>query len=687
MSKYHTYILCLFVFINLQAQNNSFDNTLDSIQRLRKLTKNDNIKLDTRLRYAKQARDLSYETKIDSTILLSNERIVHVYLLKNEYELAIKLGQENLKLAQKVNDSLAYAFGCCYLGYGYILSGIYKDSSYFYYNKALKISKKLNHTDLTISTLLNLANIQDDHRDYLSSEINLIEAASFLQTLPKDQFAFDKLSNVYNQIGLTLSHQKLYKKAIDYFNKALEINNKLPNEYNYEDNSNINKYENYLYSKINLAEVYKKKKDYKNALSIYNELLENKDLIKKDLLSYVAIINNKAYVLFLAKRNKTKLIKSLFNKAYKISNSLNALYEIASGGNDMAEFYYAINKKDSAHILSKRSYTVGKQIKNYHELSRALLMLSKIEKGEAGKKYLYEHIKLNDSLINVERTSRNKFARIQYETDTYIEETKRLTSQNILITIIGLIIILVFALILIIRVQITKNKVLRFEGEQQKANEEIYTLMLRQQAKIEEGRLMERHHISEELHDGILNKLLGSRLGLEFLVIDQKNKGKFNVYIDEIRTIEKEIRDLSHELKNTKLDAEKDFITILKNYVDYQSNLHVFQYNFNHTPNIAWENINDHVKVNLYRIIQEAIQNIVKHAKATTITINFSLNHGELQLDIIDDGTGFNSNKQSKGIGLLNIKSRVSKLKGKLKISSETKKGTSLIIKLPVNQK
>ena len=367
------------------------------------------------------------------------------------------------------------------------------------------------------------------------------------------------------------------------------------------------------------------------------------------------------------------------------NDSLNARYEIAAGGNDMAEFYYAINKKDSALVISKRSYTIGKQIKNYYEVSRSLLMLSKIEEGETGKQYLYEHIKLNDSLLDVERASRNKFTRIQYETDTYIDETKRLATQNILIVVIGLIIILFFALIVVIRVQITKNKILRFESEQQKANEEIYTLMLRQQAKIEEGRLLERHRISEEIHDSILNRLSGTRLGLEFLSMNEgKIKEKYSLYINELQSIEREIRDLSHELRYTQLDSDEDFIAILENYIGNQSNHHAIQYNIKQNGTIFWEDINSYIKVNLYRIIQEAIQNVLKHAKASTITISFSINSSTLHLDIIDDGIGFNSNQKNDGIGLLNIKSRVSNLRGKIKINSEIKNGTTLAINVPL---
>ncbi|GAA3589159.1 ATP-binding protein [Flavivirga amylovorans] len=686
MNKYYLFIACLLATFSIRAQNDDFDVMLDSIQRLRKLSKNESIELDNRLRYAKLASDLSYKTKIDSTILLSNERIAFVNLLKNNYGISIKLNRENLKLAHKINDSVSIAYTSSQLAYCYSLIGKQKDSAFYYYNKSFSQYKKLNKTGSAIWELNNIACLQSDIRDYTSSEKTLIKAINLSKSLPDNNKKYYHLASLYNIIGLNSKNQKSYDKSIEYYDKALLINNKLSDDY--EINGYIKKEENYLYAKINLAEVYSKKKDYKKALSIHEELLKDKNLLKKDPLAYAAIINNKAYTLFLAKNNNIRYIESLFSEAYKINDSLNALYEIAAGGNDMAEFYHVINKKDSALILSKKSYKIGKDIKNYSEVSRALLMLSKIEEGEIGKQYLYEHIKLNDSLLNVERASRNKFARIQYETDNYIDETKRLTNQNVLIVIIGLIIILIFVLILIIRVQVTKNKILLFEGEQQKANEEIYTLMLRQQAKVEEGRLLERHRISEELHDGILNKLSGSRLGLEFLSMDKEDqiKKKYSFYINEIQSIEREIRDLSHELKNTQLDADKDFVSILNDYMLNQSSLHVFEYEIIQNCEVFWEDINDYIKVNLYRVIQEAIHNVIKHAKASKIIINFSINSNNLHLDIIDDGIGFNSKQKNKnnGIGLLNIESRIAKLKGKLMIISKIKSGTTLTIQIPL---
>ncbi|AUP77803.1 hypothetical protein C1H87_03360 [Flavivirga eckloniae] len=630
------------------------------------------------LHYAKEASRLSYKIDIDSISIKYNESLSELYWdikMYNEYR---DINKKNLSVSLKLNDSSTIGKASINLGEYYRKKTPYSDSSYHHYHTSVKIYQILDNKYDLARALYGISAIQCGEKEYIMSEKTSIEALTLLKELEETNDVNRIKSFIYNNLGIVYNMLNMFSESIKYHKKGIDLKKKLKGNYKASIYNSLN----------NLATVYSRSGQYSLAISSFNKILKDESLLKEHPEIYAMALDNYAHTLYLSKNHKQ--LPDLYLKSLKIANSANAEYKSIIIYQHLAEYYYDNHRKDSARYYAYKAKNISQKYYN-DDLLKSLLILSKIEDDSIAVKHYDAYIKLNDSIQKNERTIRNKFARIQYETDTYIDETKRLTSQNILITIIGLIIILVFALILIIRIQITKNRVLRFEGEQQKANEEIYTLMLRQQAKIEEGRLLERHHISEELHDGILNKLLGSRLGLEFLVIDEKNKEKnkekFNIYIEEIRTIEKEIRDLSHELKNTKLDAEKDFITILKNYVDYQSNLHTFQYKFNHAANILWESINDHVKVNLYRIIQEAIQNIVKHAKATTITINFSLDRNEIQLDIIDDGTGFNSNKESKGIGLLNIKSRVSKLKGKLKISSETKKGTLLIIRLPVNQK
>ena len=152
----------------------------------------------------------------------------------------------------------------------------------------------------------------------------------------------------------------------------------------------------------------------------------------------------------------------------------------------------------------------------------------------------------------------------------------------------------------------------------------------------------------------------------------------------EVRTIEQEIRNISHDLKNSELISEKDFITILEDYMINQSDIHEFMYNINCDEAISWDTIDDQIKVNLYRIIQEATQNMVKHAKASHIRITGKLMSNHLKLTIEDNGIGFNIEQHWEGIGLRNIKSRAKKLKGTFKIESNGN-GSILRIKIPIH--
>ena len=88
-------------------------------------------------------------------------------------------------------------------------------------------------------------------------------------------------------------------------------------------------------------------------------------------------------------------------------------------------------------------------------------------------------------------------------------------------------------------------------------------------------------------------------------------------------------------------------------------------------------------KINIYRIIQESMQNIYKHANAKVIKISISVQKNVICIDIIDDGVGFDTNKSKKGIGLKNIASRIEEIDGKITYTSQSGDGTVVNVKIP----
>ncbi len=334
--------------------------------------------------------------------------------------------------------------------------------------------------------------------------------------------------------------------------------------------------------------------------------------------------------------------------------------------------------------FAKEANQLAQQLKNGDDYLVSLQQLANLDTKNS-KKYLDRYIEFNDSLISAERRAQNKFTRIEFETDEYIEETKRLSEQQIWIFIASISTLLILSLLYFLRVQKVKNEKLQLEAEQQKANEEVYVLTLQQQAKLEEERIKERNRISAELHDGILGKLFGTRMNMGFLgmQMDGGTQEKHQNFLDELQEVEKEIRDVSHRLSENFDDTTVSFVTIVAQLLKDKSAIGNFNYTFSKDKAIVWKQLNEITKANIYRIIQEALQNIIKHANAKNVILEFSIQQQQLQITLKDDGVGFDVKKSKKGIGLKNIKTRVEKLSGTLTYTSTMLEGTALYINIP----
>jgi signal transduction histidine kinase len=229
---------------------------------------------------------------------------------------------------------------------------------------------------------------------------------------------------------------------------------------------------------------------------------------------------------------------------------------------------------------------------------------------------------------------------------------------------------------------------LQMTEAQQKANEEIYNLMLSQQKKLDEVIQKEKQRIAQELHDGVLGRLFGARLNLDSLnkKDDPKAVERRNHYISELKTIEQDIREISHELNREKYALINNFVTIITNLFEEQKTISEAKLTATIDSSINWSKIDNTVKINLYRIIQESFQNINKYAKATTILVSLEKDKENLKLLITDDGIGFDTTKKSKGIGIQNIEARVKTCHGKFEITSAKGAGTTIKISLLMEQ-
>ena len=234
--------------------------------------------------------------------------------------------------------------------------------------------------------------------------------------------------------------------------------------------------------------------------------------------------------------------------------------------------------------------------------------------------------------------------------------------------------------------QRAKNQKLRFQQQQQANNEEIFNLMLSQKRKVEEGKQMEQKRISEELHDGVLGKMLGVRMVLTGL-----NKKKDEDAISErasaisvLKEVEGEVRSISHELSHAAYQQIHNFIRSIQDLVKTVGHSAKIEYKFTYADTMDWDSLSGEIKINLYRLVQESLQNAIKHANCKNIIINFDVIDSTLQVLVEDDGEGFKTKKGKKGIGMRNIASRIEKLNGSWNINSKIGAGTSVRFNIPI---
>ncbi|UWX56402.1 ATP-binding protein [Maribacter litopenaei] len=235
--------------------------------------------------------------------------------------------------------------------------------------------------------------------------------------------------------------------------------------------------------------------------------------------------------------------------------------------------------------------------------------------------------------------------------------------------------------------QRAKNQKLLFLQQQQANNQEIFNLMLTQKQKVDEVKRLEQKRISEELHDGVLGKMLGARMVLTGL---NKRTGEDAIEarmeaITALKNVEQEVRSISHELSHSAYQKINNFVNSVEDLLSSaKENTNIIT-TFNYDEDEDYDALKGEIKINMYRMIQECLQNAIKHSEGQNFFVNFERKEDILIVEMGDDGKGFNLDKERKGIGMRNISSRVEKLNGKWFVTSEPNKGTTITLEVPIS--
>jgi signal transduction histidine kinase len=211
-------------------------------------------------------------------------------------------------------------------------------------------------------------------------------------------------------------------------------------------------------------------------------------------------------------------------------------------------------------------------------------------------------------------------------------------------------------------------------------------LVLIQKDKIEEAKQIEKNRISKELHDGIMGKLAGIRMNLYIIKkkTDPETIARCLEYVEEIRVIETDLRLLSHDLNKNIFSSAQNIEQKIQALIDDNKGINTTNFQLFIDERIAWEELKYVVKLNIYCILQEALQNVNKYAKASEVRIQIMQVQPNISLQIIDNGIGFNPSATIEGIGLNNMKDRAAELGGTITIDTASRMGTKINLLFPI---
>ncbi|MEO8710929.1 MAG: sensor histidine kinase [Parafilimonas sp.] len=580
------------------------------------------------------------------------------------------------------------------------------DSLYLYYTLANSIAmqqadkKNIIQTNLYRATYLAKTGKLDSAKNIIDSSVAVLNAAdevplkylflilksnvlirsdkqkeamkNSLQLLHDAEQTKDYLTQIRAKIGIGWAYMELNQNrdALNWFLDAVKMENTLDEKHK----------QPFLYS--NIAAVYDNlyKPDSAEffAKKAIHLALERNDLfyLANAYFIYGGIFNTPG---------NTAKAESFFQKGLQIRRQIGDPFYMVSDIFQTGLFYANNNEPDKGIALVREGIAIAERKNLYEKLPLLYTALSKNYKAAEDNlnygKVLDTLLILQDSLYK--KNSAESLAEMQtkYEVqkkeNTIIHQQYDLTRKNFFIySIAGLLAAtLLFGFFFLQnRKKNQKLKLQAIEIEQKKK-----TTQAVMQAEEDE-----RKRIAADLHDSVAQKMVVAKLNLEALANglefpDQQKKIYNNIHalLKESTT---EVRNLSHSMMPHAFEHHG----LTNSVKDFLDKIHKKDLKINFSAEGDFSAIKESKSLLIYRIMQECIQNVLKHSAATRLDVSMICANNEADMIIEDNGCGFNADEINSGTGLKNIQSRIEFLNGKSDINSSPGKGTVVAIYIPL---
>ena len=592
-------------------------------------------------------------------------------------------------------------------------SNISTDSSLIYGSKAISESSKIKDSVILAQAYSDLGAVYFRKADFESSKNSFLKAYS-IRKIRKDKVGMAKISanlaNIYNKENKKTLALKSYLEAVEYFEKTNNL------EAAALTNANIgvlfNELKNYkksLYytkkaiehqeknkqhvglatSYLTMGNINLKLADTLNALRYYEKSIVSSKIVGNNV-SLSSAYNNISVIK--RNQNKQKDVDTLLKKSYEIRKQLNQIKDDTSFSLSIVNGYIVNGKFDEAKkMLLKLKKDYSNDVKYNSELLQTYQYLiqtnSYLNLPDSVNYYSNLSMKLEDVVIEqtVQKQTNEFESKYQSEKKEKIILQKELENKrkNNWILLIS---ILTFASILlgflIYRQQKLKNKQQVQEFQLKSAIAQIET-----QNQLHEQRLS----ISRDLHDNIgaqLTFVISSVDNLKFgnQITDSKITNQLTKISDFTKSTIIELRDTIWAM-NTNEFTFDDLRSRIFNFIEKaKSAKEDINFKFDVDDSLKDEKFSSIIGINLYRTLQEAVNNAVKYANATEINVNVFNQNNQIKIEINDNGKGFDLETVDFGNGLNNMKKRIEEVKGSFELQSDVNKGTTIRILISKKQ-
>ncbi len=441
---------------------------------------------------------------------------------------------------------------------------------------------------------------------------------------------------------------------------------------------------------------------YEEAAAYINRLLWHGNTTGDQSLS--AEIFSTLGTYYYRKENYAKAIE-YFDIAVKKAELIDNKYQAANHYNSIGQAYYRTGNFSRAKEHLLKGMGLAREYNNKRAESNIALSLSTLYDSTGDYRNAYEnmvlHSKITDSILSSETRNYASELETQYETNKKETEILRLQQEQqqkdftlrkrntYLVIAAGLL-----AATLIILGLVRKNYSTRQKLSKQQSilQEEKIISMEKQQQVVSlqsmiNGQETERTRIAKDLHDGLGG--IFSTVKMHYSTLQQdtpqiKNNSLYKKTLDLINNASDELRKVAHNMMPEVLmkvglaEALQDFCNNISSGKLLKITLQTFGME---------ERLNSSTEIILYRIIQELVNNIIKHAYATEALIQINREGNRLSVVIEDNGRGFDTKEaeERRSMGMATVKSRVDYLNGRLTIDSRKDIGTTVMIDLLIN--